>query len=389
MASSKVISRAALYELVWREPRTRLAKEFGVSDVALGKTCRAAGIPVPPPGYWAKKKAGKAPVAPPLPPREPGVSEQLTFGLSSYQVALWLTDDELRNAEPVPPVFAEPLESVRERIRPRLGKVSAPKSLNRPHRAIVRLLADDDIRREKLKGMSYVFDWDKPRFESPLEQRRLRILSAIFSALARFEAKPSVDRREAKDISLQVGDQDVSLTLEPTPQKPRANEATGKTRLTLTIKGRHWLAEGGSDITFADSDEGKLEAQLKAICEEILVAGERQYRENMWRRYHLAIERKQELEEEDRVRRETEARLERERIEKAAQERLQRLLDDAAAHEQAKQIRDYVEAVLAHLQRLGPAAATDQTAAWAEWARAQANAIDPITTARGLPAEFC
>jgi hypothetical protein len=45
-----------------------LAREYGVSDVAMGKTCRKLHIPVPGTGYW-NKKAANLPVnpKPPLP----------------------------------------------------------------------------------------------------------------------------------------------------------------------------------------------------------------------------------------------------------------------------------------------------------------------------------
>lgn len=37
-------SRKSLYDLVWSEPRVQLANRLGVSDVAIGKYCRAADI---------------------------------------------------------------------------------------------------------------------------------------------------------------------------------------------------------------------------------------------------------------------------------------------------------------------------------------------------------
>lgn len=52
-------SRREFYELVWSKPMTHLAKELGVSDVALHKVCRKYAIPNPPAGWWAKKAAGK------------------------------------------------------------------------------------------------------------------------------------------------------------------------------------------------------------------------------------------------------------------------------------------------------------------------------------------
>lgn len=50
------LTRTELYELVWSEPMTKLAKRFGISDVGLAKACRRAGIPVPERGYWAKSQ---------------------------------------------------------------------------------------------------------------------------------------------------------------------------------------------------------------------------------------------------------------------------------------------------------------------------------------------
>lgn len=54
---------------------------------------------------------------------------------------------------------------------------------------------------------------------------------------------------------------------------------------------------------------------LGDFAEEVILAGERQYREGKEYRYQWLIERKQELEEKERQRIETEERLERERLE--------------------------------------------------------------------------
>jgi hypothetical protein len=43
---------------VWKTPITRLAKEYGLSDVGLAKICKKHDIPRPPRGYWAKKEGG-------------------------------------------------------------------------------------------------------------------------------------------------------------------------------------------------------------------------------------------------------------------------------------------------------------------------------------------
>ena len=53
-------NRADLYRKVWERPVSIVAKEFGISDVALAKTCKKLFIPLPGRGYWARKAAGKS-----------------------------------------------------------------------------------------------------------------------------------------------------------------------------------------------------------------------------------------------------------------------------------------------------------------------------------------
>ena len=60
--------REELYKQVWERPMQTVAKEYGVSDVALAKTCRKLEVPVPGRGYWAKIAAGaRVPKKPFLP----------------------------------------------------------------------------------------------------------------------------------------------------------------------------------------------------------------------------------------------------------------------------------------------------------------------------------
>lgn len=64
--SKSDVTREELFSLVWSKPSTDVAKELGVSDVALGKLCQRLQVPKPPRGYWARVKPGKIPRQPPL-----------------------------------------------------------------------------------------------------------------------------------------------------------------------------------------------------------------------------------------------------------------------------------------------------------------------------------
>jgi len=59
-----IIERKSLYKQVWETPLRVLAKEYGISDVALKKVCLKLKVPTPGRGYWRKRACGK-----PVPPR--------------------------------------------------------------------------------------------------------------------------------------------------------------------------------------------------------------------------------------------------------------------------------------------------------------------------------
>lgn len=58
--TTTVVTREKLYEEVCSEAVVKVAKRYGVSDVALRKVCVKLSVPLPPLGYWAKLAHGKA-----------------------------------------------------------------------------------------------------------------------------------------------------------------------------------------------------------------------------------------------------------------------------------------------------------------------------------------
>jgi hypothetical protein len=72
-----IYDRKTLYQEVWAEPVKVVAMRYGVSDVALAKTCRKLALPLPGRGYWAKLRSGQKLGRTPLPARPPGVPESL------------------------------------------------------------------------------------------------------------------------------------------------------------------------------------------------------------------------------------------------------------------------------------------------------------------------
>src|ERR1051325_8381083 len=70
MNEPKIITREELYERIWKMPATKLAKELGISYVALGKLCRELNVPKPGPGHWRLVELGWQVERPALPPLE-------------------------------------------------------------------------------------------------------------------------------------------------------------------------------------------------------------------------------------------------------------------------------------------------------------------------------
>lgn len=377
------MTRQQLYDLVWSEPLRTLAKRFEISDVALAKACRRANIPLPGLGYWAKHAAGKPVIQPVLPPRGLGQSGELEFGGNRYRHHGISDEDILNNPLPPPPVFEDSLDEVAARARAMLGARKISASLTNPHPAIARLLQDDELCRKKQQESKWPSTLDAPRFDSPLQRRRLRILNGLFLAWARCSCVPSISVRrydEEQYIGVLVGNQHLGFSLDVAGadrrRYPKPKNDDPKARLVLKL-GWH---EPPDDIvtSWQDEDGNPLENRLHEIAVGLLIAGERRYRSSAEYCHRRQVERKQELEE--KIRREHEERLrkEREQREKLEKARRDQLLAQAAAWRQASEIRAYVQAFIESRASAGTNGDTQMLEVWAQWALAEADRIDPL-----------
>lgn len=68
--SRKSVGTGTSFDEIWGKPATQVAKEYGISDVGLGKVCRQLNIPKPEPGYWRRKELGLKVRRAPLPAME-------------------------------------------------------------------------------------------------------------------------------------------------------------------------------------------------------------------------------------------------------------------------------------------------------------------------------
>ena len=368
----KRFTRRELYDLVWSKPIREIAATLGVSDVWVAKACRKADIVVPGRGHWAKRRAGKRTLQAPLAARFFGAPETVEFGGRS-DPAFWAR--LIAAPAPPPPIFEEDMAGVEARARKVVGKVKCPQLAAEAHPLIQALLDEDNRRRPEFAKTGR--SWDRPRYDSPLEMRQLRILNAVFLAAARIGCRPSIsqpdrfDQTEA-DVGVAVGEHRVAIKFVQVDAGPISKAAAGKKgRLRLTIDGSPRPVD-----CWEDGESGTLESRIDMIVVGILVAAESSYRYGVLRRHQWILD-EQRAREERAARQAVErARQERELRERQAQERIERLLHQAAALDRADTIRGYITRVPQRTGELGLSAKEVQV--WASWARREADRIDPV-----------
>jgi hypothetical protein len=106
MSEPNIIKREELYERIWKLPATKLAKELGISNVALAKLCRKLNVPKPGPGHWRLVQLGWEIERPQL----PALEDRTTAAAISNPESHATGKDETRTASALPPTTEALLE---------------------------------------------------------------------------------------------------------------------------------------------------------------------------------------------------------------------------------------------------------------------------------------
>lgn len=383
-------TRQELFDLLWSRPIRDIASEFGISDVALAKSCRGKGIPLPGRGYWAKISAGAKVVREPLPPRGLGVAETIEFHSPTC------VDREEENALlileeiPPPPEFPESLEALTARVQKLLGKVAYVRDLKRTHAVVAKLLDDDVKREEKRAASAYPAYDEQAYFSAPFEQRRLKILNSIFLALAKLGMSSSARGKNPSEFAVSVaGGTTLSFRLDSPRRKSQHRQEDWRQvsdarrpasdPLQLSID---WYRddEPGIRLTWDDSRDAPIEQSVQEIAVGLAVAAEMQVRAAERHAYAWRVERKSELIEA--ARRHEEEVMERDRLRRLRLDRarIEQLLEDAMRLRLANDLREYIQLVRQTDAALPDSVPPDELAQWVSWASEQVRLIDPILT---------
>jgi hypothetical protein len=363
------VSRAELFDLVWSQPRTALAARFKVSDVAVGKKCRSAKIPMPPPGYWARVAAGAKPERPALPLRLPGQAEMLAIGEARYGSSHEPSEDD-----PRPPAFADDVDLLVDAAVKQIGRVRAQRELVDAHRGLARILRKEEERRRKFSESKWSFY--EPQYEDPISQRKLRLYNALFRAFSKIGTNGTVSEQ-------QEWKQGVGRTWRLLGGLPLGGGWTALTFATVPVAGKAVglkLLVGGDSETHAhsvwsDQTAAPLEKQLDAIVRAILVCAEQRLRDHAQQTYEWKLQERERRSREEQERFRAEAALRTAQAEREHKARREAVHAAAARRRRSIEIRELVAAVAEANPQL---AADARFAGWCGFALREADRIDPL-----------
>jgi hypothetical protein len=361
------LTRKELYDRVWASPMTKLAAEFGISDVGLIKICKRLDVPRPPQGHWAKKAAGKKVGHVPLREPKDGTPQSATIS-------------------PTPPpdpaaVLPKEVEAKVEAARKEVAKVPVPDKLLRPHPIVAGWIAERDESRRKAREerRRWGTGYDPGEFTA-VEKREHRILDALFKAVERHGGKVHegtprgrIVEMGKEKIEFQIRQKQRQVRRPPMAEESRQSWHKGKefiieTKTTdfLVFKVRTYLP-AGLRSEWLETEERPLEGMLPDIVATFVAAGP------------LLLQQRLEREEEHRRwEAEQEKRREQERRRKQDDNRwrlFSRFADQANEIELA---RRFLAGLKAKEADLGETVGEQSVGEWIKWAEKRIEMGDPL-----------
>jgi hypothetical protein len=404
------LSREDLYELAWSKPLSTLAKDFGISDVALAKRCKRLGIPVPGRGYWARVDAGQTPHRPKLPRREDQWGDQNALTVAPSVGAhrpTTLSSDEAReslSAESVPARIAAlsitPIVSIVDALAPvkrtaararhprrsaltfergeRTGPIVALEVTDEAlERAL--LLADGVLRASSALG------WE---FGDPRALRKKQGLPVEEEKTQTGASKEKTKSSELSHGRLLVEGEQVAIRIEERLREERIEPSAAQLAREKREYGYHaprkvFVPTGALRVVRLDTYRTWGEPDRRSWYDRKGKRVEDQVPEVLLGFYELALSIKERREKDEREAREREEQARREKeweaIREANQQLIAQLERDAGAWHRARYLRRYVQAARRQLgERLLSARFRDETVNFLDWADEYVNQIDPL-----------
>lgn len=369
MYKTATFPRSELYDMVWETPLTRLAETIGVSDVALAKSCRRAGIPLPGRGYWAKAERDR-PRKPPLPKLKDEYYEIIQFQVAEADSSRpRVKNKRVKEAPIIVPAQLDPPHPLVARTLKAAARAKhdeghlllpegraldiqvSPGSLDRAARIMNALITTSEA-----KGYAWrITENGHTNIEVDGETLRVR----IHEKLRRHELPPPPRPPRVRGPRPWEPDLDAVLAF----RKRYEWRPTGI--LTLSIDGP-WLT-GSVRKNWNDTERGSLEDKLHEVLAGFAPAAAaiKAHREE--------CERRRQAEDERAARRREDER-------RAAHQRHLRacLVRATRQWERAQRLRAFQAAVAARLTDNPPPTKREEITAWLRWVGEQIDELDPL-----------
>jgi len=347
MPDTITITREQLYKAIWSKPTTAVAKEFGISDVAVAKICKKLNVPKPKLGYWAKKQHGKRVRQIALPPLKPGIPKTYTIHPSA--------------SEELPEQVQHILDQQREFENDEMNQITVRDTLRNAHPLVSQTM-------QKLES-TYAGEYNRlslgrNRLDiwvgKDTARRALRIMDALIKALEKRGYSVTLEGEYGTTTCALIQDQQISFGIV---------EAVKRTE-KIVDRGYRLAKE----YEYTPTGELSLEIKQSFHGQKVIRDGKTQRLEDCLNRFILLLVNAVEIMKIEQAKHEEWLQeLEKEReIEQLAQRkrelekvRTEQLFKSAADWQQCQMVRTYISAIKARddIQ-------SDQTKieAWIDWA---------------------
>lgn len=378
--------REALYNEVWTDPVTVVARRYGISDTGLRKHCKRLGIPLPSSGYWAKLKDGKSVAKTPL-PEVYGIYKRYVYNyVIKFKADLKkLSDDELVSDEELNLLSEQTITFIKDKC----SKVQVKNQLRDPHRLVIEHKNGLVHRRKMSKETKQIKQISSYRNYTVIEtnkegdailqikvshlniNRAYRIIDSLIKTLDDMEGRVFVTKKSEEDIGeiiiihtifyFEVKEEMKKLNL-----KKESSET--KNILVISFKGQGWFNSNLiENFQYKDMDNEPLELQLGKIIYHMFVIANK---------FRAVDELKYRKEERELAERERQRRLE--KIRKGELEEVKLLEQVVSDWDKSQKIKVFVESMEKSLCEVTDELRKEKIMKWIEWARNKADWLDPL-----------
>ena len=348
------LTRQELYDLVWENPLSKLAKKYNLSDNGLRKVCKKLDIPLPKNGYWQKiqynKKVNK---------------EKLSVNsIVENSITLKFRD----NSETIINGIESELNQLTKEIKSELKEtIIFPEKLTRP----LQLISDakNDLKTKEpscfhnIKGLLNTSPGVLNITVAPQSVKRALLFMDIFIKAIQKRGHQIILKEGTKvvidDVLLDIGVRE---------------------RLKRTIvKGTHWdttelnpsnilslRLDTYPPVEWTDTNTSKLEDKIPNIIAKLELQAVKEKKQAIEREIrHLEYERQRKIEDDFKARKEQEII------------RTKKLFSDAEKFDKATIYRNFIEAK--EQKAIKENNLTDDIKEWIKWAKEKADWFDPFT----------